>query len=180
MGIYWKGVDTTTKFDYRGVLQLPTQTPPGRRILSIVVERLSGDYVRYRELIPGRDFKTYEMFSPTKYQLYRGGAQDAPMVVTYARDFGIPISEGDDLDDMGVPSSIQNQLPFAVAGYLLQTREIPKVVVDEIRRMLAQQQIQVGSALNVGQAMLKQFEKYVMAERQRMRDEDQTRFEWTR
>ena len=176
LGLYWKGVDTTTTYDWQGLKELPTG---GRRVLSILVDR-SLSFTRYRELIPGQDYKTYEQFSPTKYQLFRGGAQGAAMVVTFAKDFGEIEDEDTDLDDVGVPSACQSYLPLGVAGNLLISREVPRSVVDEVRRMLATQGIQVGATMNVGGAMLRQFERYVEAERIRMRDEDQTKIEWVR
>jgi hypothetical protein len=177
-GLYVRGFDDTQTFSVREVKTLPSGA---RRILSIAV-RSTGSLENYDELtMEGRDWLLHRQFEPPKYLVRRGGGEGADMRVVYAKAFGVPAAETDDLDTIGVPSTLQPYLPLGVAGFALQGKEIPRVQIEEIRRMLAAQGVQVGSALNVGQAMLRAFRfEYVMAERARQREADPVRFAWVR
>jgi len=177
-GLYVRDVDTTQTYSTRAVKELPAG---GERILSILV-RSTGTNEVYRTLrMEGRDWIMHREFDPPKYHVRRGGAEGASMRVVYVKDFTAPTSEGDDLTTLGVPVTLQPYLPLGVAGYALQSKEIPRVQIEEIRRMLATQGIQVGAALNVGQAMLRAFRgEYVMAERRRQTEEDPPTLVWAR
>lgn len=177
-GLYVSATDSTQTFTSRQVLALPAG---GQRILAVLVRSL-GSLELYKTLrMPSRDWILYREFTPPKYQLRRGGAEGATMHVVYSKDFTRPTVETDDLDALGVPVTLQSYLPMAVAGYALQSREIPRVQVEEIRRMLATNGIQVGTALNVGQAMLRAFRMdYVFAERRRQNEETPPMFAWSR
>jgi hypothetical protein len=177
-GLYTRGVDSTQTFSTRSVKTLPAG---GQRITSILV-RASGSTETYRRLVmEGRDWKLYREFDPPKYQLCRGGGEGNQMTVVYIKDFTRPTLETDNLDTLGVSPTLQPYLPMAVAGMALATREIPRVQVEEIRRMLATEGIQVGTALNVGQAMLRAFRMdYVFAERRRLSEQDPPTLVWGR
>jgi hypothetical protein len=177
-GLYWRDVDTTKTFTSRSVLALPAG---GERILSVLV-RDSGSLETYTKLTrEGRDWILYREFDPSKYQMRRGGPEDAQMRVVYTKDFTEPASEATDLDDCGVPSSIQPYLPLGVAGMALQGRELPRVQIEEIRRQLASAGVQVGTALNIGQAILRTFRlDYVFAERRRQSEDDPLTYTWAR
>lgn len=177
-GLYVRGTDTSQTFSVREVKQLPAGA---KRILSVLV-RSTGSQETYRRLqMEGRDWVLYREFDPPKYHLRRGGGEGAQMTVVYQKDFTLPTSTSDDLDTLGVPTTLQPYLPLGVAGLALQSKEIPRVQVEEIRRMLAAQGIQVGQALNVGQAMLRAFRfEYVAAERRRLVEQDPPVFAWAR
>ena len=177
-GLYVRATESSLTYTTRDALTLPAGA---KRILSIVV-RSTGSHEVYRRLaMEGRDWVLYPEFTPPKFHIRRGGAEGASMTVVYTKDFGIPSSPADDLDALGVPATLQPYLPLAVAGYVLQSKEIPRVQVEEIRRMLAAQGIQVGAALNVGQAMLRAFRfEYVAAERRRLVEQDPPTFAWAR
>lgn len=176
MGLYVKATDVAQTFSTAAVKVLPTG---GKRILGILV-RETGTNERYRPpLRAGVDFLEYREFSPPKYQLRHGGAETAAMTVSYAKDFTAPVAESDDLTTLGVPLGLQAHLPMAVAGYLLQGKDLPRVQIDEIRRALAAQGVQVGAALNVGQLLLRTFEdRYVVREIRRQSEEDPVSFEF--
>jgi len=165
-GVYLSATDTSQTFTIEGPLELPTG---GKRVISILANILTS-YVKYRRLIKGRDYIVYPEFSPVKYQLLRGAGTDRPLVVTYAKEVTQASLETDNLDTLGVPSSLQPHLTLGIAGYLLQTRELPRVQVDEIRRLLAAQGVQVGAALNVGQALFNQYLRFVTNESQQLRE----------
>jgi hypothetical protein len=178
-GLYVRATDATQTFSTRGVITLPAG---GKRILSILV-RASGSEETYARLkMEGRDWVMYPEFDPPKYQIRRGiGGEGAAMTVIYTSDFTPPTTEADNLDTLGVPTTLQPYLPLGVAGFALQSREIPRVQVEEIRRMLAATGVQVGQALNVGQTMLNAFRyDYVFAERRRQSETDPVAFAWAR
>ena len=164
-GVKRYGTDTATAFSSRATLTLPT----GADEIIAVSVRWTDTPERWETFThDGKDWTLFEEFTPTKYQLLCPGAEGAEMVVSWTGDFELPDSEADELDGFGVPTRLQPYLPLAVAGMALQSREIPRVQIEEIRRMLATQGIQIGSALNVGQAMIQAFRtQYVMSERKR-------------
>lgn len=175
-GLYWRKTTTST-IDRSAVVALPTG---GKKILSIL-ERSLGTDETYRRLKPGQDWMVFEEFTPAKYQLLNG-AEGASITIVYTTDFTAPTAESEDITTYsGVPATLAPFLPLAVAGYALQGREIPRVAVEEIRRNLATQGIQVGTALNIGQQLLGFFKNiYVAAERRRQSELDPLGFEWAR
>lgn len=177
-GLYVRATDDTQVFSTREVKTLPAGA---KRILSILVRSTGSQEVYKRLSMEGRDWVLYPEFDPPKYHLRRGGGEGAQMTVVYAKDFGLPSTTGDDLDALGIPTTLQPYLPLAVAGYVLQSKEIPRVQVEEIRRMLATAGVQVGQAMNIGQAMLRAFRfEYVAAERRRLVERDPPVFAWAR
>lgn len=176
-GLFRIRTDVTQTFDTRAVKALPAG---GLDILSIIV-RSSGALERYEPpLRKGVDYEILRMFSPPKYQLTRGGVTGNAMTVLYTADFTLPATTADDLTaTCGVPATVQPYMPLAVAGYLLQGKELPRVHVEEIRRALAQTGVQVGAALNIGQALMQTFVRlYVQAERKRLSDQAPPGFEF--
>lgn len=135
----------------------------------------------HRKLMRGRDYLELDEYAPMKVRIRGGAGSGANLIIVYAKDFTRPAAEADNLTTAGVPETLQPYLPMAVAGYLLQGQELPRVQVEEIRRMLASQGIQVGAALNIGQALLQQFRQtYVAAERARLMEKDPVQFEIVR
>lgn len=179
-GVYARLVDTATPFSHTN----PTKDLPagGKRLISISV-RSTGSVIRWNTLRKGIDYKEHREFTPPKYELFRGGSEGAVMQVVYAADFTLPTAESDDLSSLAapVPDTLQPYLGMGIAGYLLQSREVPRVQIEEIRRRLALEGVQVGSALNVGQSLLNGYRSlYVAAERERLKELDQSELEFTR
>jgi hypothetical protein len=176
--LYVKKSNTTLLFTNREVTVLPDAK--AKRILSIMVRRQLG-LEQYTTLTQeGHDWVFYNQFSPPKFWMRRGGGQGQPMIVTYITPIPVPVLETDDLTTLGVSETLQPYLPLAVAGHVLQSKEIPRVQIEEIRRMLALNNIQVGAALNVGGAMLRMFKGVVMAERRELRQSDPPQLAWAR
>ena len=121
-GLYAKGTDDTQLYTERAVLQLPTG---GEKILSVLVRSLGADeqYVTLRR--EGYDWVLYREFFPSKYWMRRGGASGNEMVVSFTKDFTMPTTEADDLDDSGVPTGLQPYIPMGVAGMALQEQGDP-------------------------------------------------------
>jgi hypothetical protein len=177
-GVYRYGTDTTLGFTSRSILTLPSGA---EEIISVAV-RSFGDPEQWRTFTQdGEDWILFDEFTPPKYQLLAYASEGAEMVVSWRGDFVAPTLEADNLDTLGIPTKLQPYLPLAVAGTALQSREIPRVQIEDIRRQLATNGIQVGTALNVGEAMLRSFRAvYVAAERQRQRRRDPVRLVWAR
>lgn len=178
-GLYARKTDTTQTFTMRNTLALPSG---GRRILQITV-RDPGSQETYSELRRrGVDWIEYTAFTPPKYHLRRGGAEGATMTVVYSADFTLPSTEADDVTSVcGVPDTLAPALSMGIAGLLLQGREVTRVQIENVRRLLASQGVQVGASMNVGQTLLGVFRsQYVLAERARQSELDPTTFEWVR
>lgn len=177
-GLYSRGIDTSQTFTTAGVLSLPADA---KKILSILVRKNTADETYDRLVRRGVDWIEYREFDPPKYHLRRGGNYGQPMRIVYMKDFTLPTAEADDLDDLGVPETLQPDLSMAVAGHLLRGKELPRVQVEEIRTLLASQGVQVGQAMNIGQALIQAFQRtYVAAERRRQSELDEPTFEFVR
>lgn len=174
-GLYRRVTNASFNYDTRQVQALDSGVLD---VLSVIV-RKPGTYEQYTSpLVEGRDYRILWEFTPPKIQMLRGGFGTAQYAVTVIakKDFTQPTATSDDLDTLGVPASLQPSLPMAVAGWLLQGREIPRVQIEAIQRFIAAQGVQVGSALNVGQALLNQFFNGPVAdERRRQFEMDPTR-----
>jgi hypothetical protein len=177
-GLYVRATTSSLNWDYRAVVALPTGALD---VLSLIVRRL-GTYETYTDpLMEGLDYVVLKEFTPPKLRMLKGGFQGSAMTIVYTKDFTLPTAETDDLDTLGVPATLQPNLPMALAGYLLQGREIPRVQVEEVKRQLASQGIQVGAALNIGQSILNQFwARYAAGEKRRLAITDPPRMSWAR
>lgn len=171
--VYCRKIDATTlTYDWnQPVKDLPAG---GKKLLSISVKS-TGTQVLWNPLRPGIDYEELMDFDPPKFTLKRGGAQGAVMNIVYQADFTEPTAETDELNTQTnpLPPTLQRHLPLGIAGYSLQGHEPPRVQIEEIRRRLASEGIAVGSALNIGKAMLDAFMgRYVAAERDRLKEKD--------
>lgn len=128
------------------------------------------------ELKEGRDYFLFTGWNPPKLQFFGGWPHGSEMLLNLKKDFTTPALVTDDLTTTcGVPASLVHHIPMGVAGYLLQREEVPRVILDEIRSRAAAEGVQVGSALNVGQAMLQQFDRvYVEREKRNQRERTPT------
>lgn len=165
--VYQRVVDTSKTYTTKGAMALPTGT---LELLRVTVQDMYTSYTDYITLKPEKHFDVMYDFSPPKIRFWKGGTEGDPLFLTVAKDFTLPTDETDDLTtDCGVTTALAPHLAIAVAGQVLQGKELPRVTVDQIRRLLAQQGIQIGSALNVGQALKSMFEQKVAVERRRLR-----------
>lgn len=174
-GIYNRQIDTA---------QVLTTTAPvsiagAKRVISIRRRRrgstLHGPFLR-----PGMDYEVLHDVVPPEIQFFRGSG-GSPLRIVYARDFTKPVNMGANLNASGLSDEIQEALPMAVAAQLLQGREVPRLNVEEIKKLLAQMgaQVPVGATFNVAQALMKTFrDTYVDAERERLIEQDPVQFEY--
>ena len=177
-GVYRRVVDDTLFYTTAGTVALPSGTKDLLKASVAVV----GSGTRYRRLRSEHaEYTVLYEFDPPKLQIVRGGTLNAQLVVVVAKDFTLPADETKDLTTICfVPASFAAHLPMGIAGTILQSRELPRVMTDEIKRLFVQQGVQVGSALNVGQALLTLYRQKVDAERRRLQDLDPPNVELTR
>lgn len=176
-GLYQRIIDSSLTWDTAAVASLPSGTLD---VLSLIV-RKPGSSEQYTDpLMEGRDYRVLWEFVPAKLRMIRGGSAGGAITLVVKKDFVLPTAEDDDLTVNGIPTTLQSHLPLAVAGYSLQGREVPRVMIEDIRRQLASTGITIGSSLNVGQSLLRLFEKFVGDERKRMFEKDPTRFSMRR
>jgi len=174
-GIYVRKVDDTQTYTSTNILTLPAGA---KRLLRILVK--DPNLNRWSRLRRGWDVYDLPEFTPPAYQIVMGGGIGNTLKVVYATDFTPPTAETDDLGTVcGISDTLQPHLPMAMAGYLLQGKELPRVQMMEVRRLLATQGVQVGQALNVGQALITSFvQRFVQGERIRIEEQDPPDFEW--
>lgn len=177
MGLYRRTLSDVF-YNENGVTILPAGT---KDILSAVSEYEAGA-TYMRELDEGKEYRVYRQYEPPRVQFIRGGHYGENVRFVCRQDFTLPVNFSVDLTTTcGVPETLAPYLPMAVAGYALMGKEVPRVVVEEIKRMLSAlgAQIPVGAVLNVGQALLGFFQTtYVAAERRRLTDLDPPRFRY--
>jgi hypothetical protein len=174
-GLYVRSTNTAFNWSTTAVQALDSGTLD---VLSVIV-RQPGVGENYTDpLMEGRDYRVAWEFSPPKLRMIRGGYTGYAVTVITKKDFTqATVTSNDLLTICGIPVSLQASLPMAVAGWLLQGREVPRVQIEEVRRQLASTGVNVGSALNVGQALLRQFWNGPVAnERRRQFEADPTRF----
>ena len=174
LGMYVRSTDNTIDWDWDDVVSLPSGTED---VLSLIV-RHPGSNERYTApLMEGRDYRVLYEFTPPKLEMMKGGFQGNEVTVVVKKDFTLPTAFSDDLTTLGLPESIQPVLPMAMAGYILQGRELPRTMIEEVRRTLASQGVQVGASVNIGQLLIQTFERrYVANERMRLKEKDPLRY----
>lgn len=177
-GLYRRVVDSTLNNTIREVMTAPAGT---KKIHSILVRRSTAEE-RYVPLgMRGVDWVEYRQFDPPKFEIRRGvAAEGQDLHLVLIKDFTLPVLETDNLTTTcGLPESLQEDLPMAVAGQVLKGREIPRATMDRIREALAAAGLNPGVTLNIGQSMIREFkQEAVLAERARLNDIDEPGFEW--
>lgn len=174
-GIYDRQIDTARTL----TTMAPVIVPGAKRIISVRPRR-RGSTMHGRFLRPGMDYDVLYDTDVPEIQFLRGPTA-AGLRIVYARDFTKPANMGANLDASGLSAEIQEALPMAVAAQLLQGREIPRLNVEEIKKLLAQMgaQVPVGATFNVAQALMKTFrDTYVDAESERLKAQDPVQFEY--
>lgn len=148
-GLYLKATDTDETWTDLTYKELPTG---GVDVVDIVyLDELS----RPTYLERNTDYEVITSYEPARYRIFSGGDFGRTLSVIYKKDFAQVTTESDNLTTIGIPVSLQNHLWMGIAGYLLQSRDIQRAEESGF------QTAQIGAAINVGQAMLRNFERYV-------------------
>jgi hypothetical protein len=173
-GLYWRKVETGPVWNTTEPLALNAGVKDVFRVLCST----SSTHNTWATLRQENDhWQFYNEFDPPLIHFMRGGYTGRATKIVTAHDFTIPTTTSEDLDTLGIPSTLQAFLPLAVAGYILQNREVPRVQIDDVRRLLASQGVQIGASMNVGQAMVNAFRSiYIPAERRRLAELDPPTF----
>lgn len=198
-GVYRRRFESSETYRTDSVIQLPSTA---RKVLSVRARRTATRWGRsplkegidYEVFYDGEETDFYDSgFEDTfqdaygnvfqgqgpEIQLYRGGFTGGGLRIVYAEEFTRPVESTESLTTLGVPITIQEGLPLAIAGHLLQGREMSRLNIEEIRRLLiaAGANIPVGATFNVARAFLDAFKQvYVAAEKNRLLEVDPTRF----
>lgn len=177
--LYARTIDTTTTFSYTAPQSLPTG---GLDILNIrVLPSATGTITRWNTLDEGTDYEVYYDTTPASYHTFGGSTSGSSQKVTYKKDFTQATTEADDLTTTClVPAGLANQLPKAIAGTLLQGKELPAVQIEDIKRRLASEGVQVGSHISIGDALLQSFQRDVERECNRLRTLDKPKRKYAR
>lgn len=174
---YRRIVDASKVVTRTDVVPMPVGA---KRVISVRPQRRSSSRWGH-PFLEGRDYDSLkDVDGAPELQLYRGAAGE-PLRIVYAAEYARPAAIADELNTLGIPESLQEGFPMAIAGQLLQGREIPRLNIEEVRRLLAMAgaQIPVGATFNVGQALLNGFRQlYVNAELDRLAELDPHTFEY--
>jgi hypothetical protein len=168
--------DTATTFISSAPQTLPVAVTD---VLPFIYALDGSTYVTLRE---GINYEVLHWFTPKKIQFYSGALEGAALVIPYTKDFTDPetIYDADtaspptygsvldvDLDDCGVPSSLQAFMPMAVASFLLEGKEVPTVQAEYVRRQYETQNTPVGSRTSVAKSLWRRFIEQVHLEKMR-------------
>lgn len=172
LGLHVSATSSTTSVSSGAAFALESALIKDVYSVSCLVD---SQYVRLKK---GVDYDTLLDFSPIKMQFY--SLPSSTVVIKVKKDFVLPTLLTDDLTTTClVPSTLAPYIPMAAAGYLLQGRDIPAVLVEKIMREVEPDNVQPGTRLNLGQMLLKTFEqRYVGAERRRQREGSPHRFRY--
>jgi hypothetical protein len=175
-GLYWRKVEEGPQWSTAGMLP----TAAGVMDVIRVMVQTNTTNEDWRPLSQkGDQWEFFNEWTTPRIRFYRGGSTGAATRIVYAYDFTVPDTTGIDLSDCGISETLQPFLPLVTAGYILQNREVPRVQIDDVRRLLAAQGVQVGASMNIGQSMVNAFRSvYVSAERQRLSRLDPMTFEF--
>ena len=177
-GVYRRTLVTNMTWQSRALQPLPEMTFD---VASVLV-RHDSSVEDYFPLSKGKHYRVFTEFDPPRRQTRAMGAPGHALQIVCKQEFDIdPFTMDTDLDPVGVPATLQPYIAMAAAGYVLMGKEVPRVVVEEIRRMLSAVggQVPVGSVLNVGQALIDYFrQNYVESERRRLRQLDPVKIEY--
>ena len=161
-GIYRRNLDSSRTF---------TATAP------VVLNALDKDVAttiwfrtgnRWQKLRRGTEFEVIHETSPIEIQFWGFAQEGASLRILTKRDFTQPTALTDDLDTLGIPSSLQPFMSLGIASMVLQGKEVPEVQAEHIRRSLANQDRPVGSRISVASALWRAFLNQVALERSRL------------
>lgn len=171
LGLYIRATSATTSVSTGAAFALESAA---KEVLS-VMSFFNSQWVKMKK---GIDYEVLTDFDTIKMQFY--SLPSSTVNIVYKKDFTTPALVTDDLTTTcGVPSTLAPYIPMGAAGYLLQGREVPQVFANTMMERLNKEGVPVGSALNVGQALLQGFERrYVAAERTRLREQNPNQFRY--
>lgn len=172
------GFGLYAKTNSAGSLSLSTSTPVS---LPSGARDVAGNRIwvtdgsNYFPLIRGQHYEVIHAFTPPKIQFFptvpwTGRA----MYFDYKKDFTLPTALTDDLDTLGIPTSLQHHMALGLAGHVLAGRDVPMLENEHIRPDPQQPQ-QPGTKASIGRMLWGQFVSGpVQAERQKQLESNPT------
>lgn len=123
---------------------------------------------KWLKLRKGTEFEVIQEAVPIEIQFWGYGATGSELRIPYKAEFGIPTALTDDLDTLGVPSSLQHDLATGLAARVLAGKDVPEATAEHIRRQLANQASPVGTRMSVSRALWQMFQNSIALERGRL------------
>lgn len=126
----------------------------------------------YNVLTAATSFRFLGNFTPPRIQFLGGGILGGAVTMNVKKDYTQPdvLFAADtgspreyqtvldvDLDDCGIPTSLQLNLPMGMASVVLSGRDIPQVDAEHVRRAQANAGIPVGTRVNLARTLWTQF-----------------------
>ena len=130
----------------------------------------------YNVLAPSQ-FRLLTGFTPPKLQFFGGATEGAALTINVKKSYTLPedvtLGVGEtvldvDLDDCGIPTLLQMELPLGIAAKLLTARDIPQVDSEHIRRTQANASVPIGTRTSLSRTLWTQFLEAAAAERNRL------------
>lgn len=163
-GLYQRKTDTS--LTYNAIT--PITLPAGAKDTQATILQARGSGLGYIQLKKGSQFDVLHAFDPPKVQFYGGGINGFALTIPYKAEYGVPTALTDDLTTLGIPESLQTEMPAAIASRVLAGKELPETTSEHIRRQLANQGQPVGTRLSVSSALWNLFMRAVGLERVRL------------
>lgn len=170
------GFGIYVKTNSAGVLTIsstPTTLPTGSRgIVGNVIYEFDG--IEYHPLVKGKHWNLIHAFDPPKIQFNTWHA-GRTIYFDYKKDFDTStFALSTDLDDVGIPSTLQQHLALGLAGHILMGRDVPALENEHIRPDPQAPQ-QPGTKASIGELLWRRFiQGPVMAERTRVLEQHPT------
>lgn len=174
-GVYRRVLDTSLTIPADGRAQdLPAEA---LELVDLVVEDRPGTSASFATLQRGYDYNVLHQFSPVVVQVY-SGIPGRPVYAVYKADYDLSTWSATgqtNLTTLGVPTTLQEHLPLAVAGHLLRGAEVSRLQIEELKRMISAVggQVAIGANFNVGQGFIDAFKQGpVENEKRKLREQD--------
>ena len=160
---------TDTSKTYNAIT--PIDLPAGAKDTQATILQARGPGLGYIHLKKGSHFEVLHAFTPPKVQFFHGGRQGFALTIPYKAEYGVPAALTDDLTTLGIPESLQTELPAAIASRVLAGKELPEATSEHIRRQLANSGQPVGTRISVSNALWNLFMRAVQLERVRLMEQ---------
>lgn len=162
LGIYYKN-------NSAGTLTLntitPVSLPTGAR--DVVGDIWAYDGINYYP-VSRSQFDVIYAFTPPKVQFSASLPWNGRAIYfDYKKDFTLPTALTDDLDTLGIPTTLQPHMAKGLAGYVLMGRDVP-ALETEYTRPDPQQPGQPGTRASIGRLLWGTFLEAVSSERNRL------------
>ena len=154
------GYGLYNKTNSAGTLTVPSATtltlPVGAR--DVVGNTMWVDVAgRFQRAVRGRHYEVITAFTPPRIQFFPNvGWAGFAIYFDYKKDFTLPTALTDDLDTLGIPTSLQHHMAQGLAGHVLMGRDVPQLE-NEHMRPDPQAPAQPGTKASIGKLLWNEF-----------------------